>query len=60
MTAGGSSTPEVQALLRALAAADYSGADPVREFWLGSKRLASVEILTTPTTAVIVATLLGA
>jgi hypothetical protein len=50
----------VQALLRALAAADYSGADPVREFWLGSKRLASVEILTTPTTAVIVATLLGA
>jgi predicted O-methyltransferase YrrM len=37
----------------------YAGPDPV-ELWLGSKRLASVEIMTTPTTAAIVATLLGA
>jgi predicted O-methyltransferase YrrM len=38
----------------------YAGPDPARELWLGSKRLASVEIMTTPTTAAIVATLLGA
>jgi hypothetical protein len=31
----------------------------VRELWLGSDRLASVEILTTPTTAAIVATVLS-
>src|SRR5262245_24642243 len=37
----------------------YTGADPVRELWLGSERLASAEILTTRTTAAMVATLLG-
>jgi predicted O-methyltransferase YrrM len=37
----------------------YSGPDPVRELWLGSERLASAEILTTPTTAAIVAVLLA-
>jgi predicted O-methyltransferase YrrM len=37
----------------------YPGPDPVRELWLGSERLASVEILTTPATAAIVATLLS-
>jgi predicted O-methyltransferase YrrM len=37
----------------------YSGPDPVRELWLGSERLASVEILTTPTTAAIVAALIS-
>jgi predicted O-methyltransferase YrrM len=36
-----------------------SGPDPVRELWLGSERLASAEILTTPTTAAIVATLVS-
>ena len=36
----------------------YSGPDPVRDLWLGSERLAGVEILTTSTTAAIVATLL--
>jgi predicted O-methyltransferase YrrM len=36
----------------------YPGPDPVRDLWLGSERLASVEVLTTPTTAAIVATLL--
>ena len=36
----------------------YPGPDPVRELWLGSERLAAVELLTTPTTAAIVATLL--
>src|SRR5262245_51150144 len=34
--------------------------DQVRDLWLGSERLASAEILTTSTTAAIVATLLGA
>ena len=34
------------------------GPDPVREFWLGHPRLAGVELLTTPETAVIVATAL--
>ena len=37
----------------------YRGPDPVRELWLGSDRLASAEILTTPTTAAIVATLVS-
>jgi predicted O-methyltransferase YrrM len=37
----------------------YTGPDPVRELWLGSDRLASAEILTTPTTAAIVATRLA-
>jgi predicted O-methyltransferase YrrM len=36
-----------------------TGPDPVRELWLGSDRLASAEILTTPTTAAIVATLVS-
>lgn len=34
----------------------YAGPDPVRDLWLGSERLAAVEILTTPATAAIVAT----
>ncbi|MGE5275077.1 MAG: transferase [Verrucomicrobiota bacterium] len=38
---------------------DYAGPDPVRDLWLGSERLASAEILTTTTTAAIVATLIG-
>jgi predicted O-methyltransferase YrrM len=37
----------------------YAGPDPVRELWLGRDRLASAEILTTPTTAAIVATLVS-
>jgi len=37
----------------------YTGPDAVRELWLGSDRLASAEILTTPTTAAIVATLVS-
>jgi predicted O-methyltransferase YrrM len=37
----------------------YQGPDPVRELWLGSERLASAEILTTPTTAAIVASLVS-
>jgi predicted O-methyltransferase YrrM len=37
----------------------YTGPDPVRELWLGSDRLASAEIPTTPTTAAIVATLVS-
>jgi predicted O-methyltransferase YrrM len=36
----------------------YPGPDSVRDLWLGSDRLAAVEILTTTTTAAIVATLL--
>ena len=36
----------------------YPGPDPVRDLWLGSERLAGVEILTTPATAAIVATIL--
>jgi predicted O-methyltransferase YrrM len=36
----------------------FPGPDPVRDLWLGDGRLASVEILTTPSTAAIVATLL--
>jgi predicted O-methyltransferase YrrM len=34
---------------------DWSGPDPVREFWLGHRRLSSVEILTTPEAAAILA-----
>jgi predicted O-methyltransferase YrrM len=34
----------------------YPGPDLVRDLWLGSERLAAVEILTTPATAAIVAT----
>ncbi len=37
----------------------YGGPDPVRELWLASERLAAAEILTTPTTAAIVATLVS-
>ena len=32
-----------------------SGPDPVREFWLEHPRLAAIELLTTPETAVILA-----
>jgi predicted O-methyltransferase YrrM len=34
----------------------HPGPDPVRRFWLGHPRLSAVELLTTPETAVIVAT----
>jgi predicted O-methyltransferase YrrM len=37
----------------------YEGRDPVRELWLGSDRLAAAEIMTTPTTAAIVASLVS-
>jgi predicted O-methyltransferase YrrM len=37
----------------------YHGPDPVRDLWLGSERLASTEVLTTPTTAAILATLVS-
>ena len=33
----------------------WTGRDEVREFWLGDPRVAGVELLTTPTTAAIVA-----
>jgi predicted O-methyltransferase YrrM len=37
----------------------FPGPDPVRELWLGNERLAATEILTTPASAAIVATLLN-
>jgi predicted O-methyltransferase YrrM len=35
----------------------YAGPDPVRDFWLRNDRLAAVEVMTTPVTAAIVASL---
>jgi predicted O-methyltransferase YrrM len=37
----------------------WSGHDPVRSFWLNHPRLAALELLTTPETAAIVATLVA-